>query len=814
MDAPPQAVQQATFEPSPEIQSGICRSTIVPVALEDDAEADEIAIDKDAEFWVTDDGSPFTAELCTILFRRGFTVRRISNHEGHEITPPAKLAGLVISAPSVGADDLFLENAFVLLKSAAPALRQAGESGGGALFATISRLDGAFGCGSDTDIIDPISGGLAGFSKTAAREWPEVFCKAIDVERFADPTAMAGAVAAELFRAGPVEVGLTPGKRIALALTEVSTAETTVDTLAEGEVVIITGGGRGVTAATAIALSKAFRPFLVLLGRSPEPAAEPAWLNALTEEAQIKKGIIEQAGGKLHPRDIEERYRGVLAGRELRTNLAKIEAAGGKAVYYSLDIRDAGQVRNLLTRIRKEHGQVRGIVHGAGVLADRLITDKSAEQFALVYGTKITGLRSLLAATEEDDLRFIALFSSTTGRFGRVGQVDYAVANEVLNKLAQAQRRKRPGCRAVSINWGPWDGGMVTPSLKKVFAGEGIGLISLAEGGEFLVREISALDSPVEIVAIAGTAGELSGVSPNSRTRALPEAFALNLTIDGYPFLRSHVLDGKAVLPMAVIVEWLAHGALHGNPGLRFHGFNDLRICKGVVFEQQSPCTLHVMAGKADKRDSFYLVPVELSSTTADGRSILHAKAEIMLASRLPEGIRSIIEVPSTPYQLKNGQIYDNERLFHGPQLHGIEQVIGCSTKAIAAMVKGAPAPVNWIKQPLRSVWLTDPLVIDSAFQLMILWSFERFGSGSLPCFAGRYRQYVETFPGEGVQVVVRITEERQHSATADMEFLDRHSGKLIARLEGYECVIDPSLKQAFQRNQLPQSGSVQLGAA
>ena len=96
----------------------------------------------------------------------------------------------------------------------------------------------------------------------------------------------------------------------------------------------------------------------------------------------------------------------------------------------------------------------------------------------------------------------------------------------------------------------------------------------------------------------------------------------------------------------------------------------------------------------------------------------------------------------------------------------------------------------------------------------MILWSFEHFGAGSLPCFAGRYRQFHESFPREGVQVVVRVTSERAHGATADMEFLDRHTGKLVARLEDYECVIDPSLGQAFQRNELPPPACVELGAA
>ncbi len=241
----------------------------------------------------------------------------------------------------------------------------------------------------------------------------------------------------------------------------------------------------------------------------------------------------------------------------------------------------------------------------------------------------------------------------------------------------------------------------------------------------------------------------------------MTEALSISLNLNDYPFLRSHVLDGKAVLPMAVIAEWLAHAALHGNPGLRFHGLNDLRICKGVVFDQESSCRLTVMAGKAEKRDSFYLVPVELTGTNGGNRPVLHAKAEIVLAVRLPEGIRSIKEIPAEPYTLHNGRIYDRERLFHGPDLHGIETVSGCSEKGIAALVKRAPNPSAWLKQPLRSSWLTDPLALDSAFQMMILWSFERYGFGSLPCFAGRYRQFQESFPKDGVQVVIKITDER-----------------------------------------------------
>ena len=65
---------------------------------------------------------------------------------------------------------------------------------------------------------------------------------------------------------------------------------------------------------------------------------------SLTEEPRIKRAILEHAGGKLHPKEIEERYQQVVAGRELHGTLAKIAAAGGKALYRAVDIRNSAEV--------------------------------------------------------------------------------------------------------------------------------------------------------------------------------------------------------------------------------------------------------------------------------------------------------------------------------------------------------------------------------------------------------------------------------------------------------------------------------------
>ena len=267
------------------------------------------------------------------------------------------------------------------------------------------------------------------------------------------------------------------------------------------------------------------------------------------------------------------------------------------------------------------------------------------------------------------------------------------------------------------------------------------------------------------------------------------------------PVLRSHVINGRAVVPMALIIEWLAHGAMHDNPGLLFAGFDDLRIFKGIILDPDAAHGIEVSAGLAVADEDQEIVPVELR-----GGATLHARANIRLTSRHgraepgspPGGLR--------PYPQSADEIYAGERLFHGPDLHGIEAVEGCGEAGIIGRAKAAPHPAVWIDQPLRSAWLADPLALDAAFQLAILWCQERRGAGSLPTSAARYRQFRRAFPAAGTRIVLRLSRVTDHAAAADIDFLDS-AGDLVARMEGYECVIDPSLCDAFARNQLVPQG-------
>ena len=114
---------------------------------------------------------------------------------------------------------------------------------------------------------------------------------------------------------------------------------------------------------------------------------------------------------------------------------------------------------------------------------------KTAESFERVFDTKVRGAL-MLSKLIHDDVKFVVFFSSVAGAFGNRGQVDYASANDALDKIAHSLQSRVKG-RVLSVNWGPWAGqGMVSEELEREYARKGIGLIPLTEGVDALLKEL------------------------------------------------------------------------------------------------------------------------------------------------------------------------------------------------------------------------------------------------------------------------------------------------------------------------------------
>ncbi len=454
---------------------------------------------------VTPDGRGISTELVAVLRKRG-----VDAIEATDV--PATARGVVYLGGLRRMDDVETalavnEEAFRAAQTAAAAI----ENGG--LFVTVQDTGGNFGL----DGHDPIrawSAGLAGLARTAALEWPLAQAKAIDLEcNGRSIRQLALVLADELQSASPaVDVGLhADGLR--------TTLEAVPSPLVAGDsaitpqsVLLVSGGARGVTASAIVALARASHPRLALLGRTPLVDESAATAGATTD-AEIKQALLvaaQSAGTKVTPQELGARALEIVAVREIRATLRAIEEAGARVRYYAADVLDAPALAAVLKDVRATFGPVTGLIHGAGVLADKKIADKTVAQFRRVFETKVLGLRALLDATESDPLDTIVLFSSVAARTGNFGQCDYAMANEILNKVAAAESRTRGACRVRAIGWGPWAGGMVTPALEKHFRERGVPVIQRPQGVRHFVAELSHA-APNECEVVVG--GMLVGVA-------------------------------------------------------------------------------------------------------------------------------------------------------------------------------------------------------------------------------------------------------------------------------------------------------------
>ena len=285
--------------------------------------------------------------------------------------------------------------------------------------------------------------------------------------------------------------------------------------------------------------------------------------------------------------------------------------------------------------------------------------------------------------------------------------------------------------------------------------------------------------------------------APVVNTAGLSVVLERSVALGDHPVLWSHIIGTKAVLPFVLHLEWMAHAAMHGNPGLRFHGVDGLRIFQGVQLDEATPAEVRVLSGKAARRDGLFVVPVEVRGTKK-GREVRHSRAEIVLADRLPDAPPAGPPPAVRPSPYTPDEVYETV-LFHGPDLRAFERIDGMSEAGAIAFSRAAPAPSAWMDNAVRSAWLADPLALDAAFQLLSAWTFHVHGAVSLPTFAGSYRQFRRQFPADGVRIAARIGHDAGATVRADVEFLDA-DGRLVARMTDAEHVIDPSLNEAFRR--------------
>jgi hypothetical protein len=396
-----------------------------------------------------------------------------------------------------------------------------------------------------------------------------------------------------------------------------------------------------------------------------------------------------------------------------------------------------------------------------------------------VFDTKVKGLRALLDATRDDELELLVMFSSVAARAGNPGQSDYALSNELLNRVAAAERVRRNGtCTVRSFGWGPWDGGMVTPALRAHFTARGVSLITLDGGARAFVDDLRAGPTGHTELVLGAS---MEGAGPVKHDPLVREFVVLPREL---PFLESHRIRGRVVLPAVFAIEWFASTARTMFPALEVASCENLRVLKGVILKwNEEGERFRVVCKTMDQAGENTTVSFELVGE----QNVKHYAGRVRLAPRTNVRAESkhTAGTNASAHQDSLATTAYARSLFHGPQFHALTSLSPASEAGISATLRGA-RELGWKDDRTNVI---DAALIDGGVQMAVVWGHDRLGRGTLPTGIGSFKIYREGFVEGPVHTELRINAHDPLRTSSTVTWVDA-AGNHIAVMENLEMHV------------------------
>ena len=438
------------------------------------------------------------------------------------------------------------------------------------------------------------SGSAAALARTLYLEHPELKVTVINVpENHAETAAWAVCEAAAA--AGFTEVyydsaGIRREPRLKVLWPDPQLAGSF---LAGSDLLLVTGGGKGIAAECALQLARESGCRLALIGRS-DATRDP----------------------------------------ELRENLSRFTAAGVTFRYFSADLTQAQAIAAALAQVHRELGTVTALLHGAGANMPRRLEEISAADLHSTLAPKLAGLHHVLAAVDVRKLRLLVTFGSIIGRVGLQGEAHYALANDWLDHEVRDWQQAHPECRCLNLEWSVWAGtGMgqrlgVLESLMQ----QGISPLPI-DGAIHTLKAMlawkeapQAPQTPVSAIVTARCGNlptlrfshpELPLVRFLEHVQVYYPGIELiadaELSSDTDLYIAEHVFQGEQLLPAVVGMEAMAEIAMALEQSARLPQFRNLRLEHPIVIPRNGSVRLRIAALR--RRPGLVSVVIRCSTT-------------------------------------------------------------------------------------------------------------------------------------------------------------------------------------------------------
>ncbi len=359
----------------------------------------------------------------------------------------------------------------------------------------------------------------SGFARTLFIEKPNVSVRIVNVPRL-DAAALENVVAeaeatGDFCEAMYGEDGIRREPRIVAA----DVRRTESAPLHAEDVLLVTGGGKGIGFESAFHLAKTTGARLVLLGRSKDDD-------------------------------------------ELRANFARLEAAGLPYDYIVAD------VTKPLPRFEK----VTAILHAAGTNQPALLDALDDSAFRAATAPKLDGLRNVLDAVDPNRIKLLITLGSVIARTGMRGEAHYAFANEWLARRTEEFGAAYPQCRAVCIEWSVWSGMGMGERLGTMDMLRRQGITPVAPDEAVALTSRLAAAPPAAHVMACGRLGDPPTIrfadeppplyrfleQPRVSIPGVEVIADAEVSLRNDPYLEDHAFSGEPLLPAVMGLEAMA----------------------------------------------------------------------------------------------------------------------------------------------------------------------------------------------------------------------------------------------------------------
>lgn len=365
-------------------------------------------------------------------------------------------------------------------------------------------------------------------------------------------------------------------------------SEKSGNSLTADDVLIVTGGAKGITAECVLALARQTGVKLALLGTS----------------------------------DAE-------ADSEVKSNLERFRVSGINHEYYSVDVTNAEAVRAVVEKASEKLGKITAILHAAAKNEPKLISLSDEAKLRKTIAVKLDGAKNLMAAISAEQLKLFVTFGSIIARTGLAGESDYGLANELLSQFTEEFQSANPNCRCVAFEWSVWAGiGMGTriADLDSLIR-QGISPIPAEKGIKIFLQLLETENLPTSFVVMSRFCDvpafniqrpEL----PFQRFLEQPKVYfpktelivdvELSTTNDLY--LADHEVGGEKLFPAVLGLEAMSQVSAALLETEKLPVFKNVSFSRPVVVAENKPLKIRILAIALDSET----VEVSIRSAETD----------------------------------------------------------------------------------------------------------------------------------------------------------------------------------------------------